>query len=136
MAISFDKALGVHQYTIGVRAQRAEVIASNIANSDTPGYKARDVDFAMAMQAATGTQSTATMRLPMSQSHDNHFDLQSKLAPELKYRNPNQADTGDGNTVDIQHEQTAFMQNSLEYQMSLGFLDSKFSGLTKALKGN
>ncbi|MBV7314771.1 flagellar basal body rod protein FlgB [Shewanella sp. NIFS-20-20] len=132
MAISFDKALGVHQHTLGVRAQRAEVIASNIANADTPGYKAKDVDFSMAMQSAMGKQSG----LSMSQSHEKHFDLQAKMAPEVKFRVPNQADTGDGNTVDIQQEQTAFMQNALEYQMSLGFLDSKFAGLKKALKGN
>ena len=61
MAISFDKALGVHQYTLGVRSQRAEVLSSNIANADTPNYKARDVDFAKAMNSAQSRQSGLAM---------------------------------------------------------------------------
>ncbi|GAL06866.1 flagellar basal-body rod protein FlgB [Photobacterium aphoticum] len=53
MSISFDKALGVHQYTVGVRAKRAETLASNLANANTPGYKAKDIDFQRALNAAT-----------------------------------------------------------------------------------
>ena len=132
MAISFDKALGVHQYTLGVRAQRAEVISSNIANADTPHYKARDVDFSKAMASAQSMQKG----LAMMGSNEKHFDLAALNQQNISYRVPNQPDTGDGNTVDIQQEQSAFMQNALEYQMSLGFLESKFSGLKKALRGD
>jgi len=132
MAINFDKALGVHQYTLGIRSQRAEVISSNIANADTPHYKARDLDFDKAMQAATSRQSG----LGMSQTDAKHLDLKALSGQNMAYRVPNQPDTGDGNTVDIQQEQSEFMQNALEYQMSLGFLDSKFSGLKKALRGD
>ncbi|RTR32598.1 flagellar basal body rod protein FlgB [Shewanella atlantica] len=131
MAINFDKALGVHQYTLGIRSQRAEIISSNIANADTPHYKARDLDFDKAMQAATSRQGG----LGMSQTDAKHFDLTALSGQNTAYRVPNQPDTGDGNTVDIQQEQSEFMQNALEYQMSLGFLDSKFSGLKKALRG-
>ncbi|NMH65535.1 flagellar basal body rod protein FlgB [Shewanella salipaludis] len=132
MAISFDKALGVHQYTLGVRAQRAEVLSSNIANADTPHYKARDVNFASAMQTAQSKQHG----LRTSVTNEKHFDLAALSQQNVQYRVPDQPDTGDGNTVDVQHEQSAFMQNALEYQMSLGFLDSKFSGLRKAIRGD
>ncbi|GIU12117.1 flagellar basal body rod protein FlgB [Shewanella sp. c952] len=132
MAISFDKALGVHQYTLGVRSQRAEVLSSNIANADTPNYKARDVDFAKAMNSAQSRQSG----LAMAKSDGKHFDLAALTQQNVSYRVPNQPDTGDGNTVDIQEEQSAFMQNALEYQMSLGFLDGKFSGMKKAIRGD
>ncbi|WP_076410881.1 flagellar basal body rod protein FlgB [Shewanella sp. UCD-KL12] len=132
MAINFDKALGVHQYTLGIRSQRAEVISSNIANADTPHYKARDVDFDKALQSARSRQGG----LAMSQSDSRHFDLQALSQQNYGYRVPSQPDTGDGNTVDMQKEQSEFMQNALEYQMSLGFLDGKFSGLKKALRGD
>ncbi|MCL1057815.1 flagellar basal body rod protein FlgB [Shewanella sp. Choline-02u-19] len=131
MAINFDSALGVHQYTLGVRSQRAEVLSSNIANADTPNYKARDVDFAKAMNSAQSRQSG----LSMTKSDSKHFDLAALTQQNVAYRVPNQPDTGDGNTVDIQEEQSAFMKNALEYQMSLGFLDSKFSGMKKAIRG-
>ncbi|BAJ01381.1 flagellar basal body rod protein FlgB [Shewanella violacea] len=132
MAINFDNALGVHQYTLGIRAQRAEVIASNIANADTPHYKARDVNFDKALQAASSRQGG----LAMSSSDSRHFDLEALSQQNYGYRVPNQPDTGDGNTVDMQKEQSEFMQNALEYQMSLGFLDGKFSGLKKAIRGD
>lgn len=134
MAINFDKALGVHQFTLGIRAERAEVISSNIANADTPHYKARDVDFAAAMQNA---QSQQQQRQQLERDGgQSQFGLAELTGQYVKFRVPNQPDTGDGNTVDIQQEQSAFMQNALEYQMSLGFLDSKFSGMKKALRGD
>ena len=134
MAINFDKALGVHQFTLGIRAERAEVISSNIANADTPHYKARDVDFSAALNIAK-TQQQQRNSLEMT-SDEQHFGLAQLTGQYVKFRVPNQPDTGDGNTVDIQQEQSAFMQNALEYQMSLGFLDSKFSGMKKALRGD
>ncbi|ABI38339.1 flagellar basal-body rod protein FlgB [Shewanella sp. MR-4] len=135
MAINFDKALGVHQFTLGIRAERAEVISSNIANADTPHYKARDVDFSAALNVAK-TQQQQRNSLEMTGDEQQHFGLAQLTGQYVKFRVPNQPDTGDGNTVDIQQEQSAFMQNALEYQMSLGFLDSKFSGMKKALRGD
>ena len=132
MAINFDNALGVHQYSLGVRAERAEVLSSNIANSNTPHYKARDIDFSSAMKAASSQQKG----LAMSQGAEKHFDLAALSQQHVKYRVTTQPDTGDGNTVDMQQEQTAFMQNALEYQMSLGFLEGKFQGMRKALRGD
>lgn len=130
MAISFDKALGVHQHTVGVRSQRAETLASNLANANTPGYKARDVDFDRALKAATSGASFG-----LSRTNERHIPASSQVEGQKMYRVPNQPDTGDGNTVDAQVERNLFMQNALEYQASLDFLGSKFKNMTKALKG-
>ncbi|MFQ6370299.1 flagellar basal body rod protein FlgB [Shewanella sp. YIC-542] len=132
MAISFDKALGIHQYTLGIRAQRAEVLSGNIANADTPNYRAKDVDFSAALQSARSQQQGRQMVT----TSEKHFDMKSLVQENVKFRIPNQPDTGDGNTVDMQEEQQAFMQNALEYQMSLGFLSGKFSGMKKAIRGD
>jgi flagellar basal-body rod protein FlgB len=133
MAISFDKALGVHQHTMLIRSQRAEVLASNIANADTPQYKAKDIDFSRALQSANSAQSSGNS---MTRTNDMHLSGKTQLNSGIeKFRNPNQADTGDGNSVDIQVERNLYVQNSLEYQASLQFLTSKFKGLKKALGG-
>ncbi|WP_087021581.1 flagellar basal body rod protein FlgB [Thaumasiovibrio subtropicus] len=131
MAISFDKALGVHQHTLGIRAKRAETLASNLANANTPGFKAKDIDFQRALTAATsGSQ------MGMSRTHERHIVASSRSSSgEQKFRVPHQPDTGDGNTVDAQLERNLFMQNALEYQASLDFLGSKFKNMTKAIKG-
>lgn len=130
MAINFDKALGIHQYTIGIRSQAAEIISNNIANADTPHFKARGVDFTAALQQALSKKNE------LISTHSSHLSSHLSFSPELKYRNSVQPDTGDGNTVDVQNEQALFMKNAMQYQMSLGFLDGKFAGLKKALKGN
>ena len=135
MAISFDKAFGIHQYTIGARSARAEVLAANIANADTPGYKARDLDFSSALEQA---QSRTQSGFALATSDARHIQggSSSSLAGNVKYRVPNQPDTGDGNTVDVQQERSAFLENGLEYQASLEFLNGRISGLLKAIKGD
>ncbi|MGB1298363.1 MAG: flagellar basal body rod protein FlgB [Psychrobium sp.] len=130
MAISFEKALGISQYTVGVRSRRAEMLASNIVNADTPHYKARDLDFATAMKSAKQNLSTS-----MAKTHDKHFNITTKDTSGEAFRVPTQPDTGDGNTVDVQVERNLYMQNALEYQSSLQFLGGKFKGLRLAIKG-
>ncbi|WP_407331099.1 flagellar basal body rod protein FlgB [Enterovibrio sp. 27052020O] len=130
MAISFDKALGIHQHTVGVRGQRAETLASNLANANTPGYKAQDVDFERALKAATSGAN-----IGLSRTDGRHIAATTQVSGQKMYRIPNQPDTGDGNTVDSQVERNLFMQNALEYQASLDFLGSKFKNMSKALKG-
>ncbi|EKB19468.1 MULTISPECIES: flagellar basal body rod protein FlgB [Aeromonas] len=130
MAFSFDKAFGIHQYTLGVRAKRAEVLSSNIANADTPGFKARDINFAQALQDAQHKQGFGLVT-----TSEKHFALNMDAPGTVQYRNPLQPDTGDGNTVDVQQERSEFLRNSLEYQTSLEFMNRKISGLLKALKG-
>jgi flagellar basal-body rod protein FlgB len=133
MAISFDKAFGIHQYTIGARSQRAEVLAENIANADTPGYKSRDVDFSSMLEQIQSGQNSS---VSLSRTDEQHLAGTSSLDSSLMYRNSIQSDTGDGNSVDINQERNAFMQNSLEFQTSLEFLNSKINGLMKAIKGD
>ena len=131
MAITFDKMLGIHQHTLGVRTQRAEMIANNIANADTPGYKAKGMNFQQALQQAQ--RGSESYRL--DRTNDKHFSVELKPSGTEEYRVPTQPDTGDGNTVDVQLEQNLYMQNSLEYQMTMGFLDSRISGVKKAITG-
>jgi len=131
MAISFDNALGVHPQALMAREKRGEVLANNLANADTPGFKARDVDFrammAKAQQEASG--------FDMSRTHEGHLDTSmGGMDGELLYRTPHQPSV-DGNTVDAQQEQSRFMRNAMDYQASFQFLNSKFSGLKKALTG-
>ncbi|HEA51191.1 hypothetical protein LCGC14_2512010 [marine sediment metagenome] len=131
MAITFDKALGIHQHALEARVQRAEILANNMANADTPGFKARDLDFQAMMQKAQDSMSGFSME----KTQEGHMDISGGAGDsDLLYRVPNQPSV-DGNTVDAQAEQTRFMRNAMDYQASFQFLNSKFAGMTKALKG-
>lgn len=130
MPLSFDSALGIHAKAVDVRAQRTELLASNIANADTPGFKARDIDFKAALSNANSRLKTGLTR-----THANHLPQSGdSFRSTLLYRVPNQASL-DGNTVDGQLEKAAFAENALRYQASLTFLGRKFKGLVGALKG-
>lgn len=130
MAITFSNALGIHEQALQARVQRAEVLANNLANADTPGYKARDVDFQAVMARAQGEMQG----LQMARTHEGHLDTSISAEADLMYRTPDQPSI-DGNTVDTQQEQTRFMRNAMDYQASFEFLNSKFTGLTKAIRG-
>ena len=128
MAINFDKALGIHPQALAIREKRSEVLAANLANADTPGYKARDLDF----------KSILKQSLPEAQAMERtqagHFAPQQLLESRLMYRNPNQVSL-DGNTVEANVEQARYAENAVQYQASLQFLNNKFSGLMMALRG-
>ncbi|MDN3614386.1 MAG: flagellar basal body rod protein FlgB [Vibrio gallaecicus] len=130
MAISFDNALGIHQHTVGVRERNAEVLSTNIAQANTPGYKAKGLDFQKSLQAASSGAS-----IGLSRTDGRHISASTTVNGETMYRTPTQPDTGDGNTVDLDLERNLFMQNQIRHQASLDFLGSKFKNLTKALKG-
>ena len=130
MAISLDKAFGLHPIGMEVRAKRAEIIASNIANADTPGYKARGMDFQKAMAQATQHQQSG-----MKRTHEKHLDVRIESNNGMNFRVPNQADTGDGNTVDVQLERNLYLNNSMEYQASVQFLSGKIKAMKKAITG-
>ncbi|AGH80566.1 flagellar basal-body rod protein FlgB [Psychromonas sp. CNPT3] len=132
MAINFDKALGMHQYTLGVRSRRAEILASNLTNADTPDYKARDLNFKEALLSARSGSGISLSRTNEIHRTGHSFSMQQS---NQYYRTGNQPDTGDGNNVDAEVERNLFMKNSLQYQASLDFLNSKISGLRKAIKG-
>lgn len=132
MAINFESALGIHAEALRVRSQRAELLATNLANADTPNFKARDIDFQTALQAATAQQNTNKMHV----THQKHIQMSqgSSGNEHIQYRTIQQ-DALDGNSVDAQIEQAQFMQNAIQYQASLEFLGARFQGLTKALRG-
>ena len=135
MPLSLDSYLGVHQKALSLYGQRTAVLANNIANADTPNFKAQDVDFKSLLGAAAGAGSQASLAL--AGTHSAH--LNTAAAPEaagagLKYRVP-LAPSLDGNTVDVQLEQAAFADNSVRYQAALAFLADKFKGLLSAITG-
>ena len=130
MAISLDKLMGFHQKAMQIRTDRMEVIAGNLANADTPGYKAQDIDFQKAMKSAQYDQ-----RHSLNRTHEKHFAGQMQTQGELEYRVPTQPDTGDGNTVEVQTERNTFLDNGLRYQAGLQFLNGKIKGMKKALAG-
>lgn len=130
MALSFDKALGIHADALQVRSRRLELLASNMANADTPNYKARDIDFRAALGHAEQGQAVR-----MRRTHAAHVAAGTpSLGIEPQYRVPSQPSL-DGNTVDAQLEQAAFSQNAVQYQASLDFLNARFRGLRNALRG-
>lgn len=134
MPITFDSALGIHDKALLVRSQRAELLASNLANSDTPGYKARDIDFKSVLENAQAAKSQIGGN-NLQLTHNKHIQISSAaVGAETLYRVPNQPSL-DGNTVDAQLEKAAFADNAMRYQASLTFLDGKFKGLIAALKG-
>ena len=128
--MNLDDIFGAHSLALQVRSRRSEVIASNLANADTPGYKARDIDFKKLLNAAE--QNT----VQVSKTDQRHIQPDQELisAMELLYRTPMQPSL-DGNTVDTEQEHLAFSANALEYQVSLRFLNDKINGLRKAIKG-
>lgn len=131
-AIGFKNALGIHSATMPLRAKRAELLASNLANADTPGYKARDINFQAVLAGEVSNKNnlkmTATRQGHISGS--NHFE-----DSQLLYRNPSQPAI-DGNTVDTQIEQSLYAKNNLDYTASFEFLSRKFKGLKGAIRGD
>lgn len=134
MSISFDKALGIHEQALGFRAQRAEVLANNIANADTPNYKARDLDFASVLAAQNDKVKNGTFSL--EKTNTRHIDAQglNMADASLQYRTPMQPSI-DQNTVDAQMEQSSYAENAVGFQASFTLLNSKFKGLVSALRG-
>ena len=137
MPLNLDQYVGVHAAALEVRSRRTELIANNLANADTPGYKAQDIDFRQAMARAAGDTPTAGVQLATTQA--GHIggaaSAQASANPDLKYRTP-LAPSLDGNTVDAQLEQAAFAENSVRYQATLTFLNAKFRGLMTAIMGS
>ncbi|AMN46575.1 flagellar basal body rod protein FlgB [Steroidobacter denitrificans] len=136
MPLSLDEHLGVHAAALKLRARRTELLAANLANADTPGYRARDIDFKSALAAANGAASG----VHLATTQRGHLGatgvtgVNGTGSPQLKYRVP-LAPSLDGNTVDAQLEQAAFARNTVNYQATLSFLGAKFRGLMTAITG-
>ncbi len=130
MAININKAFGIHDDALLLFERRTQLLAENIANADTPGYKARDINFDSVLQNIK--KSTG---IKLETTNKGHISLQQdRFSAQIQYRRPEQS-AADGNTVDTQKEKAAFAENSLRYQTTLSFLTRKISGLKKSFKG-
>lgn len=129
MAINFDNALGIYPQTLTLREKRAEVLAANLANADTPGYKARDMDFQSALDKSMPVQPD------LERTQEGHISANDRLlGATMMYRNPHQPSL-DGNTVEMHIEHAKYSENALQYQASLTFINGRFSGLMTAIRG-
>jgi flagellar basal-body rod protein FlgB len=124
----FDTALSTHAQSLTVRSQRVEVLAQNIANADTPNFKARDIEFKKVFRNASedtmNTTNSKHMALPADESGDG-----------MMYRIPFNV-AFDGNTVELNVEQAQYGKAAAQYQATVNFLQDEISGLRKALRGD
>ena len=114
---SLDQIFALNGDALQFRSQRLNMLASNIANASTPGYKARDLDFDLAMKQAQNGSS-------FNQAMNDHTGYRIPLQPSL-----------DGNTVELSVEQTLFAENAIQYRTTLSFLQGQVSSIRRALKG-
>ncbi len=112
---------------LNLRTARSEVLAANIANDDTPHYKARDFSFAAALKSA------GEARFALTQTSDRHLSGRSSISPALQYRVPVQSSI-DGNTVELDTELAEFSNNAIGFQADLGFMNSKIQGMRAAIQ--
>jgi len=129
----FENIFGIHEQALAVHGQRLGVLAANLANADTPGYKARDIDFSEVLSQSQAEPAS----LPLKITHAAQITFEgSGDLPEggLKYRIPYQASL-DGNTVEMPVEQAAFSENNVRYQASLNFINLRISELQLAIAG-
>lgn len=129
MPLDFNNLFGIHEQALKVHAKRGETLASNLANADTPGYKARDIDFKAALQNARAGSPGA-----MKATQAGHIRANSVEDPALEYRTAVQPSV-DGNTVDGQVEKQKYMESAMRYQASLSFIDGQLKQLLAAIRG-
>ena len=123
----FENPFGIHEQAVAVRNKRMELIAANIANADTPHFKARDLDFKKILAASDPA--------PMAATNVRHFGTGETENPNgLVYRVPYNSSV-DGNTVEIAVEQAQYGQAAADYQATLQFLESRVGGIRRALRG-
>jgi flagellar basal-body rod protein FlgB len=122
-----ENPFGIHEKALAVRNQRMEVISANIANADTPLFRAKDIDFKKVLANANPS--------PMASTNSRHFDTgEVENMNGIVYRNPYNSSV-DGNTVEINTEQAKYGEAATQYQATLQFLESRISGIRKSLRG-
>ncbi|WP_455427748.1 flagellar basal body rod protein FlgB [Dryocola sp. LX212] len=135
MLDKLDAALRFQQEALNLRAQRQEILAANIANADTPGYQARDIDFASEMKKVMDRGRAEGTGVSLALTSARHIPAQTQSVPQLDllYRVPDQPAL-DGNTVDMDRERTQFADNSLKYQSDLTVLGGQIKGMMSVLQ--
>ena len=131
---TLDNYFGLNAQSMLVRSKRAEILASNIINADTPNYKSKDIDFNVVLNASRSEYSFKPVSV--SSTHNSHItpDNGNRFALQTKYRVPEHASL-DGNTVDTHVEKATFAENAVRYQISLSMLNNKIQGLISTLRG-
>lgn len=133
MVSKIDDAFSFQQQALGLRAQRQQVLASNIANADTPNYKARDFDFSVALKDAMAGRSGGN--LPLASTSGRHLQGSGDSGPaRLMYRKETQSSV-DGNTVNMDVERAQFAENAIQYEAGITFISSKIKNLLAAIQG-
>jgi len=133
MANQLDATLQFHATALKLRAGRQELLASNIANADTPGYRARDIDFGKSLREALAGRSGAP-QLANTQSGHIATAQSSSFGAPLLYRTVMQPSL-DGNTVDMDVERAQFAENAIRYEANLTFINSQLKTLLAAIQG-
>jgi len=123
----FSGAFGISERALGVRSQRLETLSRNIANADTPNYKAEELDFKAMLKETTREYLSAT-------NAKHYAALEEQPDDGKRFRVPFNS-SFDGNTVEISVEQAQFGQAAADYQTTLNFLENRIGGIRKALKG-
>ena len=134
MANSLDATLQFHAEALNLRALRQQIIASNIANADTPGYKARDIDFTKSLQDAVAGRVSANELTRTVNTHLASPPAAAANAGPLLYRQVVQPSL-DGNTVDMDVERAQFAENAVRYEANLMFLNSQLKSMLAAITG-
>ena len=134
MVSKIDNALQFNRTVLNLRSARQELIASNIANVDTPNYKAKDINFAKALQ---GAMSGNGPKLQMAGTVSHHLSRgtgENVMGAPVMFRNVLQP-SADGNTVDMDVERAQFADNALRYEASVKFVDNQIKNVLTALQG-
>ncbi|WP_333850103.1 flagellar basal body rod protein FlgB [Leclercia sp.] len=136
MLDKLDAALRFQQEALNLRAQRQEILAANIANADTPGFQARDIDFSSELKKVMERGRAENSGVALALTSARHIPAETVTTPstDLLYRIPDQPSL-DGNTVDMDRERTQFADNSLKYQMGLTVLGGQIKGMMSVLQG-
>ena len=128
---AIDRQLGFQQTALNVRAARQELLAANIANADTPQFKARDIDFREALMGALNGKLSPLALSTTSPKHQEGM-ASSPLETSLRYRTENQSSV-DGNTVDMDVERASFTENAVQYEASLTFINGLLRSMQQAI---
>ena len=134
MMDKLDKALYFQQEALNLLTRRQDILASNIANADTPGYLARDIDFSQQLKKSVTQQRRQAQSLTLSLTEKKHIPAAAPVINrhELLYRIPDQP-SADGNTVDMDRERVQFADNNIKYQTSLTLLGSQIKGMMSVI---
>lgn len=135
MITRLDDAFRFHEVALNLRSERQQVLASNIANASTPNYKARDIDFAPALQQALAGRGAGGVLLATTAATHLRSDASgSPASPSLQYRTPAQGSI-DGNTVEMDAERAQFVQNSVHIETGLTVLSMQIKQMLSAIQG-